>query len=177
MNERAFGKAARQQGLTLIELLIAMAIGGILLGVVTAMLLQFNVLTRVHQESLTISQQLQQTASLLNRDVVGAVSGEVIATGDDVTLTLEIWAIPEEAFGKRATPVPRQVTYFYDASEQVLTRVSPEGNHVVARRVSALDLGPSRTLTSTLWVTMTVSGQGQSQQMTLELHRRPNGAE
>ena len=159
-----------QGGFTLVELIITMAIGGLLLSVVTVMMLQMQRLTAVHQESLRLSHELQQAASVLNRDVVGAVAGEVQATDDGVTLTLEILTIP--TFGAGADPQPRNVTYTYAEAEQTLRRTDSSGSFTVARRVTELDLGPSRDITTTLWVTMTVAGREQEQQMTLELHRR-----
>jgi type II secretory pathway component PulJ len=151
-------------------LVIALAIGGVLLTVVTVMLLQFNRLTSVHQESLKLSHQLQQAASVLNRDVVGAAAGQVAATAGGVTLTLDILTIP--TFGGSAEPITTTITYLYAEADQTLRRTDAQGSGIISRQISELDLGPSRTITSTLWVTMTVASQAQEQQMTLELHRR-----
>ncbi len=159
-----------QGGFTLIELIIAMGIGGILLGVVTVMLLQMNRLTILHQDALRASHQLQQAASLLNRDVVGAASGAVTASADGVTLTLDILTIP--TFGAVDEPITTTVTYVYSEADQTLRRTDSLGPSIISRQVTELDLGPSGPISSTLWVTMTVTSPVHEQQMTLELHRR-----
>ncbi len=159
-----------QKGFTLVELVIAMAIGGLLLGVVTAMLLQINQLTSIHEESLRLSHQLQQAASMLNRDVVGAAAGQVEATEAGVMLTLDVLSIP--SFGTGAEPVTNTITYTYSSAEQALWRADSQGSRIVSQQVSALELAPTGSITSTLWVSMTASGRGQEQNMTLTLYRR-----
>lgn len=159
-----------ERGFTLVELVIAMAIGGLLLGVVTTMLLQINLLTSIHQESLRLSHELQQAASMLNRDVVGAAAGEVQTAEGGVTLTLDILSIP--AFGTGDEPITNTVRYTYSAADQTLRRADSAGSRIISRQISALELAPTGTITSSLQVTMTVAGRGQEQQMTLELYRR-----
>jgi prepilin-type N-terminal cleavage/methylation domain-containing protein len=56
-----------QGGFTLIESMLATTIGALVTGAVVIMLYQFNDVTRLNQDSLTLNHQLQSVGTVLNQ--------------------------------------------------------------------------------------------------------------
>ena len=167
MNGVSTASPNREAGFTLIETMMATAIGALVLGAVVAMLYQFNSLTTLYQDSLTLNHQIQSAAAALNRDVVSAASGTVEAH----RLTLQI---PWYEFGKMITSTDT-ITYTHVTDDHVLTRDEGSGGLIVARHVDSVDFGPSGSISTTLQVTITVTIpiRVRRQTATLEFHRRP----
>lgn len=159
----------KEGGFTLIETMMATAIGALILGAVVAALYQFNALTTLYQDSLTLNHQIQSVAAVLNRDVVSAGAGTAAAN----TLTLEI---PRYTFGVMITstePITDTITYTHVTSDDVLTRDEGSGALIVARQVDSVDFGPTGSISTTLQVTITVAIRDRSQTTTLEFNSRP----
>lgn len=156
---------AHEEGFTLVETMMATAIGALLLGTLGIAIYQFSAITRLHSGSLTLSQQMQSAATTLNRDLVGAASGVVT---DDDALTLYV---PSYAFGELADPVTYTVSYVVDGD--TLVRTADDDALVVARHVSDVSFGEPGPIGSTVEVVMTVATEGHERSTTLQFHRRP----
>ncbi|HHX66030.1 MAG TPA: hypothetical protein GX702_14210 [Chloroflexi bacterium] len=165
MNRRR--RLAREDGITLLEMLIATAIGTVVLSVVVMALYQFGGLSRLHQDTLTLSQQTQSVSTLLNRDVAGAMSGLVDEEGQRLTLE-----IPGYPFGQVVPAEIRQVVYRYDPDARVLLRDDGDGAWVIGRQIEAIDFGEDGPVGDTLIVEMTTLLPGQSRTLTLSFNRR-----
>ena len=172
---RQMDDGGQESGCTPVELVLGLAIGALSTGVVVVSLWQFNRITHLHQESLGISHEMQQAASMLNRDVVSAAvltpTGSITAT-NGLTLELEVRTVE---FGQPATDTfdLHFITYTYSADDHELVRTDSNGSYVIAEQVTDLAF-EHVTSTSTLWVTMTVAGREQSQTTTIELLQRPS---
>ena len=160
-----------QAGFTLVESMLATAISALVMGAVVMMLYQFNDLTRLHQDSLTLNHQLQSVSTVLNRDVVSAVSGTVVGEASALTKTLTL-EIPSYDFGQLTDPVTHTVEYTYSATAGTLVRQSDEGAVVVGRNISAVDFGPAGEIGVTYPLTVTTSVRDQTRVLQLTLFRR-----
>lgn len=154
-------------GFTFLESMLSTAISALCLGAVLVAIFQINSLTCQQQDSLTLSQQLQNVATLLNHDVVSAASGMVSTE----SLTLQI---PTYTFGQPATdPVTRTVVYTCSgpASEKTMTRDDGGGSTTIARHLESVDFG---SWGNTLQITVTAVIRDQSCSTTLTFDRRPS---
>lgn len=166
------GRSLRGQGgFTLIESMMATAISALVMGAVVMMLYQFNDLTRLHQDSLTVNHQLQSVGTVLNRDVVSAAGGVVVGAGGAATKTLTL-EIPSYAFGQLTDPVTYTVVYTYSTADQTLVRQGEAGVLTVGRQISAVDFGPEGEIAATYALTVTSTIRDQTRVMPLTLHRR-----
>jgi prepilin-type N-terminal cleavage/methylation domain-containing protein len=159
-----------QNGFTLVETMISTAITALLLGALVVMLYQFNNLTRLQQDSLTLSQQLQTAGVLLNRDVVGASEG----TFDGTTLTLNI---PSYPFGQTGSAQVTTVTYSLVGGNLVRTTSGAGGSSsvTVARHISSWQIEPLQgtLISTTVRITLTSAlARRGSRSMTLTITRR-----
>ena len=152
-------------GFTLVETTVATAISSLIVGGLVVMLFQFTGLARMHQDSLTVSHDLESAMSLLNHDVVSATDSEV--AGQNLTLT-----IPHYEFGVSGSPVTDTVTYSYEAATGLLHRADTEAGTgvVVARHLSSLSFMASDALVT---VTMTSDIRGQQETASLVMQQRP----
>ncbi len=153
------------EGFTLVETVMATAIAALLLSTLGVAIYQFSAVTRLHSSALTVSQQVQTAAIMLNRDVVGAASGVV---GADDTLTLYV---PSYAFGELTDPITHTISYAMDG--QNLVRSDDQGDVVVARHVSDVSFGDPGPVGPTVQVTVLVASEGRQHSATLQFHRRP----
>lgn len=154
-----------EAGFTLIEVLLALCISTLVLSGLSVALYQFNAVTRLHQNTLALNQQLQSTATVLNRDVVGASSG--VAAGDSLSL-----CIPSYVFGQVADPITKTVTYAM--ASDTLTRSEDGQTVVIARHVEGVDFGPSGPISATLSITLTTTALGEARHTILVFDRRPS---
>jgi prepilin-type N-terminal cleavage/methylation domain-containing protein len=160
-----------QGGFTLVESLLATAIGALVMGAVVMTLYQFNTLPRLHQDSLTVNHQLQSVGTVLNRDVVSAAGGVVVGAAGATTQTLTL-QIPSYAFGELTDPVTHTVVYTYSAADGTLVRQDDAGAVTVGRQISAVDFGPEGEIAATYALTITSTIRDQTRVMPLTLHRR-----
>ena len=153
-------------GFTFLESMLSTAISALCLGAVVVAIFQINSLTCQQQDSLTLSQQLQNVATLLNHDVVSAASGTVSTE----SLTLQI---PTYTFGEETGPVTRTIVYTCSgpASEKTMTRDDGGGSTIIARHLESVDFG---SWGNTLQITVTAVIRDQSCSTTLTFDRRPS---
>jgi hypothetical protein len=148
-------------------MLIASAIGAVVLSFVVMALYQFNSLARLHQSTLTGNQQIQSVATMLNRDVLGAASGLVEADGQRLTLQ-----IPGYPFGQVTSADTRVVVYSYVPAEGLLLRDDGGGGMVVGRHIHALSFGSNGPIGASVAVDLTTSIEGQSRTSSFSFGRR-----
>lgn len=164
------------QGFTLVELLIAVAISGLLLGTLGVAIYQFSRITREYQHSFSAGAELENVSTLMNHDIIAASSGRVITSTTGAQLALRIPHVTPQTFAEPTVPPPIFVTYTYTAGPNAtgrLTRNEGSGERLVASHIEALSFGPSRTVTTTVWVEITVTVGEQTQSATLVFERRP----
>ena len=169
MNRKSL-RGAPQGGFTLIEMMLSTAISALILGALVVMLYQFNSLTRLQQDSLTLSQQLQTAGVLLNRDVVGASQG----TFSNNTLTL---SIPSYTFGQ--TGEAQMITITYGLAGDTLVRTTAgaggSGAVTVARHISSWQIEPLQDgqISTTVRITLNSAlARRGSRSMTITITRR-----
>ncbi len=164
MKRNALPRLARDEhGMTLIETMVALAISIIVVSSVVVALFQLNDITRQQQDTLTVEQQLQNVAGILNRDILSAASGSV----EGSSLTLQVVAY---SFGEDSDPVTTTVTYGLSSGN--LVRQVASDQVTVARHVTDLDFGPDGEIASTLPVTVTTTFRGRSRSNALVFYRR-----
>lgn len=174
-------EAQGQRGFTLVELLLAVSIGAIITGVAVMAIWQFANLTRRHEQALTVSGQLQQAATVLNRDVVSAASGQVSEDASGEQMVLQVPRIPDGSFGTLADPMTSTITYTYSIANETLSRESHDdeegetNSRVVASYVDDVDFGPAGAVSTTVRITLSVTRGDSSGQTVLDLHRRAGG--
>ncbi|MHB1296727.1 MAG: PulJ/GspJ family protein [Anaerolineae bacterium] len=152
-----------ERGFTMLELLLVVGISSIIMSGLVMALYQMNRVTRLQHDSLTANHQIQSASVMLNRDVVGAVSGSVSGS----TLTL---AIDEHTAGSLAAPTTHTVTYTYDAGTGRLTRQEDGQSTVVASNLSSVSFTWNAT---SVEVGLTSDVNGEERSTTLLLDRRP----
>jgi len=165
------------RGFTLIETLMAVAISALIVGTLGVAIYQFSRLTKEYQHSFSAGAELENISTLLNHDVIAASSGRVITSETGAQLALRIPHVTPETFAEPTVPPPIYVTYTYTAganSTGQLTRNDGGGERLISNHIESLSFGPSRTLTSTVWVEITVTVGAQSQSATLMFERRPS---
>lgn len=169
-----------ERGFTLVEFTLATAIGALIAGTLVVILFYFNDLTTRYQDSLTVSNELQRAASLLNHDVVNAAEGEVKAD----TLELVIYRLEEGAFGDvNATPVPITVTYASrPLSSGQMYELVRDGQTIARQIPEPVGFAPAGPVSETTQITVTITtmvdrpGEDYDQDTTAELvfYRRPS---
>lgn len=159
--------AARENGFTLIEMLISVGIGAVMLSVLIMVLWQVNVSSRTFGDSSNADHQLQGAATWLNRDAISAHSGNIGAG----TLTLYV---PSYSAGN-TEPVTTTVGYSLVAGNLVRTSQHPgaSSSMVVARNIESIDFGPaSSALPATISVTVTATVRDETRSTALSFYRR-----
>jgi len=152
-----------ERGMTLLETMVALAISIIVVSSVVVALFQLNDITRLQQDTLTVDQQLQNVAGILNRDILSTASGSV--SGESLSLTVVSYG-----FGEDTGPVTTTVSYALVNGN--LVRQEGSDQVIVARHVTDLDFGPNGTISSTLPVTVTTTFRGRSRSNALVFYRR-----
>ncbi len=165
------------RGFTLVEILIAVAISGLLLGTFGVAIYQFARITRDYQHSFSAGAELENISTLMNHDIIAAASGRVITSTAGAQLALRIPHVTPQTFAEPTVPPPIFVTYTYTAGENAtgrLTRNDGAGERLLSDHIAGLSFGPSRTVTSTVWVEITVTVGAQTQSANLVFERRPS---
>jgi len=164
MKRNALSHLARsERGMTLLETMVALAISIIIVSSVVVALFQLNDITRLQQDTLTVDQQLQNVAGILNRDILSTASGSV--SGESLSLTVVSYG-----FGEDAEPITSTVSYSLVNGN--LVRQEGSDQVTVARHVTDLNFGPNGAISSTLPVTVTTTFRGRSRSNALVFYRR-----
>jgi len=148
-----------ESGMTLVELVMAMGIGALVIGLVAASLSQFLGVTSRGHEKLAVAHDYRDAFNWLNHDAQMAVASLATAAPNNVTLD---WV-------DAPTGDSHQVRYQQSGSELVRTQTV---NGVTSSRPVARDVGPTGLTASksgnVLTVTLT-SGQGAAAQTRTEI--------
>ncbi|HUV95594.1 MAG TPA: type II secretion system protein [Anaerolineae bacterium] len=155
---------AGEVGISLVEILIVGAISAVVIAVAGTALFQFNRLTRLQQDALTLDHQLQKAAALLGHDLIAVAEG--VAATDVLTLT-----VPVHTFGLAETPTPLTITY--SVENDTLIRDDGSDRLVVARYLDDVDFSPG-PISTTLTLTLTVALREESRTATWAFSRRPS---
>ena len=165
---RAARKAQSRRGeigITLIEILVVGAISAVVTALAGTTLFQFNKLSRLQYDALTLDHQLQKANALLGHDVIAATEGTV--AGSALTLT-----VPVHTFGLADDPTPLTITYSIESD--TLVRDDGSGSLTVARYLDDVDFGDDGALATTVDVTITVTVREESRTDNWTLSRRPS---
>ena len=142
-----------QQGFTLTELLVTIAITGILFSVVGTVLFQMTAVSSSGNDQLTVWHELQNVTNQLEMDCQSALTA---SGGSSLTLTY-----------------PSGGMIVYSLSGTNLQRTSGAAVNILAQDISALSYGVTGRLV-TLNITSTVSGRtGDSEQISSIFNLRP----
>jgi len=152
-----------EQGASLVELLVAISISVLVIGVITTSLVQFLLVTDWGKDQLLISNDLQVAATWLGRDALEAAnfspgSGNVYGTLD--------W-----------NNLDHQYRYSYDSSQNTLVREHlqsgvVQSTHSVARHITSQGDVAFNLNGHLLTVTITSTSGGESETITLKLALR-----
>ena len=157
-------------GMTLVELLAAMGIGALVIGLIAASLTQFLGVTSRGHEKLAMAHDYRDAFNWLNHDAQMAVAALATAAPGDITLSWVDWA---------GAPTPQwyEVRYQQSGSELVRTQTV---DGVTSSRPVARGLAPSGLTASKNGDVLTVSiadSQGaQAQTRTEIVQMRPPDA-
>ena len=161
---RNAGARAGEIGISLVEILIVGAISAVVIAVAGTALFQFNRLTRLQQDALTLDHQLQKAAALLGHDVIAAAEGA--AATDALTLT-----VPVHTFGLAQDATPLTITY--SVEDGTLVRDDGSSRVVVVRYLDDVDFCSPGPISTTLTLTLTVTLREESRTATWAFSRRP----
>ncbi|MEA3459161.1 MAG: prepilin-type N-terminal cleavage/methylation domain-containing protein, partial [Chloroflexota bacterium] len=145
-----------ERGMTLVEILVALAITALITGILVTAIYQIYQVTGWGNNEMRVQHDLQNAATWLNRDVVSASSAEV--TGSQMVLT-----IPYFSAGDIST---RTITYTHPVAGGVLTRDSVTSTVTVARHVDSVAFSATGTVTSTITITITSQASDVTQSAT-----------
>jgi len=158
-----------EKGITLTELLVALAIIGLITGtLVTAIYLIYHV-TGWGSNELRVQHDLQNTATWLNRDVISASRAEVTRAEGSAQMVLTIpYCITDTI----------TITYTYSAADRTLTRDSGDSLLIIARHVDSDPFPPTGVITAPNVITVTLSSKkgDVAGSGTLALKMRPGGS-
>jgi len=153
-----------QAGVTLLEMVVALAISAIVSGTLVTAVFQYAGIIRAQQDALILNQQIQSAAAVLNRDLVGADPSTVTVSETGDALTVQI---PAYAFG--STEDPTITTISYQLADDRLIRTVDGETLTIARHVQALSF---EHITSTITVDWTVQTHDQSRSASLTVYLR-----
>jgi hypothetical protein len=159
----------------LIEVLLASAIGAMVMGALVMALYQVSEVSRGYQDIMDTSQQLQAAAALLSRDAVSAAAAS--SSVEPATLTLQIPTFVD-FYGQVGDPVTQTIRYDYKSDDGTLVRTlvgAPSSSLVVARRLTGVTFSTSDTIDGSGIITAAVTAEehGRQAQTTLVFQRRP----
>ena len=148
--------------MTLVEILVALAITGLITGTLVTAIYQIYQVTGWGSNQMRVQHDLQNAATWLNRDVVSASSAEV--SGSQMVLTVPYFITD--------TILARTITYTHSASH--LTRDCGVSTVItVARHVGSVAFSPTGPVTSAITITITSWAGNVIQRATLHLDMRP----
>ena len=147
-------------GMTLVEILVVLAITGLITGILVTVIYQIYQITGWGNNELVVQHDLQNAATWLNRDVISASEAEVI--GSRMVLTIPTSIIDTI-----------NITYTYSEAEGTLSRDSGASSLIIARHVDSVDFSATDTVTSAIIITITSRASDVTQSATLYLDLRP----
>ena len=155
------GSEGDERGMTLAELLLALAITGLIMSTLVTAIYQIYHVTGWGGNQMRVQHDLQNAATWLNRDVVSASRADV--SGSQMVLT-----IPYLSTG---TILTRTITYTHSAPH--LIRDSGVSTVTVASHVGSVAFSPTGKVTSAITITITSWASNVTQSTTLHLDMRP----
>jgi len=163
----AFGNK-RRPCFTLVEMVLATAIGALVVGALVVSLYQVSEVTRGFQDTMEASGQIQSVANVLNHDTMAASSSQS-APGQ---LTLYV---PEHNFGVASLPITHTITYQFNASDGTLARCDGQGGSaIVGRNLVSVAFSATQGIDSAGIITahITAEEHGLQDQAVLVFHQR-----
>ena len=147
-------------GMTLVEILVVLAITGLITGILVTVIYQIYQITGWGNNELVVQHDLQNAATWLNRDVISASEAEVISSRMVLTIPTSIIDTIN-------------ITYTYSEAEGTLSRDSGASSLIIARHVDSVDFSATDTVTSAIIITITSRASDVTQSATLYLDLRP----
>jgi prepilin-type N-terminal cleavage/methylation domain-containing protein len=169
-----------QAGFTLIEVIVASAIGVVVLGALTSIVLTTTLAANAATARVEASAQIRDLQLSANDDFVLGRSPSPSGCGTRANpcttqaLVLQGSRMPNLTTG---TPAPYTVTYVWDSSRHVVTRQASSGNRAVATSVTAFawyidSTGANPTVVVSLTVTVAFYNASYSESQTLRFYPR-----
>ena len=153
-----------ERGITLVELLVALAITGLITGILVTAIYQIYNVTGWGNNELVVQHDLQNAATWLNRDVLTASSADV--SGSQMVLTIPYFITD--------TVHTDAITYTFSTAERTLTRDSVASTVTVARHIVSNPFPPpADTITSAITITLISQAGVVTGSATLHLDMRP----
>ena len=156
-----------ERGMTLVEILVALAITGLITGILVTVIYQIYQVTGWGNNELVVQHDLQNAATWFNRDVVSASSAHIVSASQ-MTLT-----IPYVGSIITDTVYTRVITYTFSITNSTLTRDSDDSTLIVARHVNSFVPSPTGMVTSAIMITLTSQAGDVTGSATLHLDMRP----
>jgi len=162
-----------ERGMTLVEILVAVAITALITGTLVTAIYQIYQVTGWGNNEMRVQHDLQNAATWLNRDVVSASSAEVSGSpGGDSQMVLTI-----PYFITDTTTLTRTITYTYTYDpvdgHGDLVRISGSSKVTVARHIGYIAFSATDTVTSAITITITSQAGDVTGSATLHLDMRP----
>lgn len=152
-----------EEGTSAVELLLALAITGLITGILVTAIYQIYHITGWGYAELMVQHDLQNAATWLHRDVVCARSATPNGTGSQIVLT-----VPYLITGTRT------ITYTYVPATKELIRISNGSWFTVAHHIVFNPFPPTtHTITSNITITLTSWVTDVTARAVLHLDMRP----
>lgn len=127
----------KQAGVTLVELLIALAIVGVVMGGLTRMLATQRQVYAVQEQVAVMTQQTQTAMELLSREIRAAGSNPTGAVFTPVTYSATQLELRSDRNGNGTTSDTNEhIIYAYDAANRRITRDAGAGVETVAEDIA-----------------------------------------
>ncbi len=127
----------KQAGVTLVELLIALAIVGVVMGGLTRMLATQRQVYTVQEQVAVMTQQAQTAMELLSREIRAAGSNPTGAAFTPVTYSATQLELRSDRNGNGTTnDTNEHIIYAYDAANRRITRDAGAGVETVAEDIA-----------------------------------------
>jgi len=156
-----------ERGMTLVEILVALAITGLITGILVTAIYQIYQVTGWGSNQMRVQHDLQNAATWLNRDVVSAYSAHIVSASE-MTLT-----IPYVDSMITDTVNTRVITYTFSITDSILTRDCGDSTLIVARHAISFIPSPTGMVTSAITITIISQASDVVQSATLHLDMRP----
>jgi len=156
-----------ERGITLTELLMALAIMGLIIGILVTALYLIYYVTDWGNNEMRVQHDLRNAATWLNRDVLSASSAHIV-NPSQMTLT-----IPYISSITTDTIYTRVITYTFSITDSTLTRDSGDSRLIVARHINSFIPSPTGTVTSAITITISSWAGKVTRSATLHLDMRP----